>query len=111
MELHTDAITNFPDFYVNGIQADSLKTSEETYHIFHKRWDRRLLTYFAADGDDLVLTFSVQGEELPEFTLYEASHDLLENDQLKVPARREDMMPRPFVLNDAVVIKKTISLK
>lgn len=111
MELHTDTITNFPDFYVNGIQADSLKTSDETYHIFHKRWDRRLLTYFAADGDDLVLTFSVQGEELPEFTLYEASHDLLENDQLKVPARREDMMPRPFVLNDAVVIKKTISLK
>ena len=111
MELHTDAITNFPDFYVNGIQADSLKTSDETYHIFHKRWDRRLLTYFAADEDDLVLRFSVQGEKIPEFTLYEASNDLLENDQLNVPARREDMMPRPFVLNDAVVIKKTVSLK
>ena len=111
MEIYTDSIINFPDFYVNGLAADPVSSEEGASHIFSNRWNRRLLTYFAADGDALELKFSVQGERLPEFILYEASHDLLKNDQLDVPARAEDMIPRPFVLNDAIVIKKSFNLE
>ena len=111
IEIYTDSIINFPDFYVNGLEADPVSSEEGLFHIFHQRWDKRLLTYFAADGDALELKFSVQGDKLPEFTLYEASHDLLENDQLDVPARAADMIPRPFVLNDAIVIRKSFALE
>ena len=111
IEIFTDSIYNFSDFYVNGLDADPVSSETDAFHIFHRRWDRRLLTYFAADGDALELKFSVNGEKLPEFTLYEASNDLLENEQLDVPARAEDMIPRPFVLNDAIVIKKSFRLE
>lgn len=111
IEIFTDSIYNFPDFYVNGLEADPVSSEADAFHIFHRRGDRRLLTYFAADGDALELKFSVQGRRLPEFTLYESSNDLLENKQLDVPARAENMIPRPFVLNDAIVIKKSFSLE
>jgi len=55
------------------------------------------------------LEFSLKKDKKPEFTLYESSYDLLENKALNVPPRPETMIPRPFVLNDAVIFKKTIS--
>jgi hypothetical protein len=40
--------------------------------------------------------------------LLESSFDLLENEQFSVPKRQDWMMPTPFVLNDAVVIRQQI---
>ena len=45
----------------------------------------------------------------PEFDVYAASFDLLEQPRFKVSARPEATMPMPFVLNDAVVVKKHIT--
>jgi len=108
MELFVDRSFNFEKFKVNGLEADSIYLGANPFHVFTKRWLDRLLIYHAANQDTLRLEFTVIGEKLPEFTLYEASYDLLENEKLKVPQREKSMIPRPFVLNDAVILKNTI---
>ena len=111
MELFLDKNVNFEAFEVNGLEADSVNTEEEDYHVFKNRWKDRLLTYYAANNDTLRLNFSLKDTLSPEIILYEASHDLLEHPELNVPPRTRAMIPRPFVLNDAVVIRKTIQLE
>ena len=108
MEIFADRNVSFEKFNLNGLEADSVALGEQNFHVFTKRWQNRLLTYHAANRDTLRIEFTIDPENLPEFTLYEASYDLLENTLLKVPARDKNMIPRPFVLNDAVIIKKTI---
>ena len=50
-------------------------------------------------------------DSLPEFLIYESSYDLLQNDQFTIPERAHDMIPRPFILNDAVITKKKWKIK
>lgn len=111
MELFANRDANFKEFTVNGLKADSTYLGANPFHIFQKRWHNRLLVYHAANRDTLEIEFSISREDLPEFTLYEASYDLLQNEQLNVAPRENDMIPRPFVLNDAVIVKKIIKLK
>jgi len=108
MELFVDRSFNFEEFKVNGLEADSIYLGANPFHVFTKRWVDRLLIYHAANRDTLRLEFAIKGEKVPEFILYEASFDLLENEKLKVAQREKTMIPRPFVLNDAVILKKTI---
>lgn len=110
MELFVDRSFNFEEFKVNGLEADSIYLGANPFHVFTRRWLDRLLIYHAANRDTLRLEFAVNGDKLPDFILYEASYDLLENEKLKVPERDKTMIPRPFVLNDAVILKKTIKL-
>ena len=110
MEIYADRKVDFEEFKVNGLTADSIDLGANSFHIFTKRWHNRLLIYHAANRDTLSLEFVVKEEKLPEFILYESSYDLLENSEFDIPEREKSMMPRPFVLNDAVIIKKTIRL-
>jgi len=72
-------------------------------------WNR-LTSYYVSDNDPLELSFTVKPNATPELILYEASFDLMKNPLFSIPPRAKDMMPRPFVLNDAVIVKKTIKL-
>ena len=38
----------------------------------------------------------------------EYSYDLLTHSQFTINKRAENMMPKPFVITDAIVVKKTI---
>lgn len=111
MELFTGKDINFETFTVNGLEAKPFTIEDKIYHVFQNRWSDRLLTYYAVNNDTLRLNFSLKQGIQPEITLFETSHDLLENPKLKVAPRTEEMIPRPFVLNDAVVVKKRISLE
>lgn len=111
IEIFADRNVSFDEFSVNGLEADSVALGVQNFHVFTKRWHNRLVTYHAANRDTLRIRFRLAPDKLPEFTLYEASYDLLENEMLNVPARNDKMIPRPFVLNDAVIIKKTIKFE
>lgn len=110
IELFTQGVPNFESFRVNGQTAAPLLGGGEARHVFTNRWSERLLTYHVTGKDTLELEFSINKDLTPHFELYESSYDLLENDELKVPAREDDMIPRPFVLTDAIVLKKKIEL-
>ena len=109
IELFADRTIDFQSFKVNGLEADSVALGSNDFHIHTRRWHDRILTYHISGRDTLRLKFSLKKEIIPEFTLYESSYDLLENEALNVKPRPETMIPRPFVLNDAVIFKKTIS--
>lgn len=68
----------------------------------------RLVTHHITDNDTTELTLSIPKNAVLELTLYEASNDLLENEQFTVPARPEDNIPMPFILNDAILVIKKI---
>ena len=111
MELFETKDVDFEEFKVNGLEAEKVYLGENAFHMFKRRWKERLLTYYASNMDTLRIEFSVQKGDVPEFVLYESAYDLIGNKELKVEKRPEGMIPRPFVLNDATILKKTIRIK
>ena len=107
MELFSDSTNVFKDFKVNGVEAYKAKDSD---YAFENRWENRLFSYFISNNEPLDLFFSVPKTQKTTLELYEASFDLLENKNFSIPKRDENMIPKPFVLNDAIVLKKTITL-
>lgn len=80
---------------VNGIELSE--------HFLKNRYGGRLITHYISDKNytDIVLELPVE-QEL-ELTIYEASNDLLTNGLFTIPKRKENEIPMPFVLNDAIL--------
>ena len=66
-----------------------------------------------SSGEKKIAMFfeQIKKDIFPELSIYGASNDLLKNDWLSVPKRTKKMMPKPFVLNDAIITKQTIDTK
>ncbi len=68
----------------------------------------KLLTHYISNNKETRLSMVMPREEDLKLTLFEASNDLLDNPLFTVPQRPDDAIPMPFVLNDAVVVRRTI---
>lgn len=69
------------------------------------------LIYYVANSDEAVnLTFTVDKNEKLNFILNEISFDLLTNENFNILPRTEEMMPMPFVTNDAIIITKKLKI-
>ena len=110
IELYTDKKYDFNSFTVDGKEAANLQPGQSDLHIFKNRWSDRLLTYYAVNRDTLRIDLSLPKGQHPEIVLYETAYGLPENEQLQIGPRSPDMMPRPFVINDAILIKRTFKL-
>ena len=111
IELYADKSIGFRDMTVNGKSAPNLRPGESDLNVFSLRWSDRLLEYYPVNRDTLRLEMSLEKGIHPELTMYEAAYSLFDNPELKVRPRKENMIPRPFVLNDAVVIKRSFVLE
>lgn len=70
-----------------------------------------ILIYYMSNSDENVtLTFNINKDEEPAIILKEISYDLLTNSNFSINPRSEEMMPMPFVTNDAIIISKKIKL-
>ncbi|MBW2961915.1 M20/M25/M40 family metallo-hydrolase [Mesonia aestuariivivens] len=106
MEIFADQQVNFYNLKVNGLDQDYDKKK-----IFYQDRDsEKLLTYYAIDRDTLSLDFEIKKGEIFDLKIYEASNDLLENKNFNINERTQNMMPRPFVLNDAIITKQSLRL-
>ena len=74
----------------------------------YKRKGKKVLSYYVVDQHPLEMEFSFSNKAAFDMELLESSFDLLTNPQFSVPARPDSMMPKPFVLTDAVVQKMKI---
>jgi hypothetical protein len=99
----------FKSFKINGVKIEN-KTEEDSA-VFNNRKSNRLFCYYVTNDEPLELEISVPKHQTTSIELYEASNDLLENELFSIPKRSKDMIPKPFVLNDAIIVKKTISLE
>lgn len=90
-----------------NIKTNGVTHLEQKGKIF-ERDGKKLLSYYVVDNDPLVLEFNINAATVFDMQLLESSFDLMQNPLFKMNQRAEWMMPTPFVLNDAVAIKKTI---
>ena len=99
LEVFTNSI-QLESASVNGIELDSF--------FLANRRSGKLITHYVSDDDDTEIYLSIPKDSILELTIYEASNDLLNHPQFTVPLRPEDNIPMPFVLNDAILITKTM---
>ena len=87
------------NFKANGVSDLNQKGSK------YKRKDKRVLTYYVVDNEQLILEFTIKANANLDMDMVESSFDLMHNPLFKMIERKSWMMPTPFILTDAVVIK------
>ena len=92
----------FYNLKANGASALDQKGS------IYKRRGKKLVSYYVVDNEPLELQFSIPVNSVFDMDLMESSFDLINNEKFRIVKRLPWMMPKPFVLNDAVVIQKKI---
>ncbi|WP_432222655.1 M28 family peptidase [Flavobacterium sp. TMP13] len=73
-----------------------------------ERKGKKILSYYVVNNDPLEMEFSIDKSAVFDMDLLESSFDLLTNPLFDMKPRADWMMPTPFILNDAVVIKQKI---
>ncbi|MCL5247564.1 M28 family peptidase [Cellulophaga sp. 20_2_10] len=68
----------------------------------------KFMTHYISNTNYTEINLVLEPNTPLELTFYEASNDLLTNDNFSIPARPENEIPMPFVLNDAILITKTV---
>ena len=108
MEFFANEDSQFLSFNINGLEVPKQKNAT---HVFSKRKNNRLFSFFVADDTHLELNFAVPATQKTTMQLHEISFDMYDNPLFDNPKRPESMIPKPFVINDAVIVKKNISIE
>jgi len=104
IDINSETRKIFNDFSINGTPISTKIESK-----FFNDKSPKLATYYVVNKEPLELSFSIHKDSIPHIELIEVSHDLLSNKFLNVPKREDNMIPKPFVINDAVLVKNTIN--
>ncbi len=101
------------EIFTNNIALNeaTVNNIELSDHYLANRTKGKLITHYISNNDYTELQLAFPKEAKLELTLYEASNDLLKNSQFTVPERPEDNIPMPFVLNDAILVIKTMTFE
>ena len=69
-----------------------------------------LIYHLGNEDKNVTLSFAIDKDAVLDIILNEISYDLLRNSNFSINPRSEEMMPMPFVTNDAIIIIKKIAL-
>ena len=75
------------------------------------RKNGKLVTHYVSNNDYTEIEMVIPTDQSLELTFYEASNDLLSNPLFTVPERPKNSIPMPFILNDAILIMKKLTLE
>ena len=68
-----------------------------------------ILSYYRTETDEIIdLEFVVDANQKLDIDIFESKYDLFTNPLFTIAPRASSMLPMPFVLNDATVIKTNI---
>ena len=102
MEFITNNKISLNQFKVN----DALVNKGKSFSV--KRGT--FLVYHVANSDkEITLSFTVDKNQTLDIILNEISYDLLSNPSFSFTPRTEEMMPMPFVTNDAIILSKKLN--
>lgn len=90
------------NFRANGVTTLGQKNS------LYQRKGKKILSYYVVGNAPLEMQFSVNSSTVFDMELMESAFDLMNNPLFQIAKRENWMMPTPFVLNDAVVIRQKI---
>lgn len=102
LEIHTEDRT-ISRAFINDVPLDTA--------YLRARRGSRLVTHYVSDNAPTTLRLTLKAGRRFDLVLYEASHDLLNHPLFSIPQRPQDQIPKPFVLNDAILIRKTLSFE
>lgn len=102
LELFTNDIA-IKKATINGIELSD--------YFLENRNRGKLVTHYISNNDYTDIVLEIPRDAVLELTIYEASNDLLENEQFSVPKRPEDAIPMPFILNDAILTTQTVTFE
>jgi hypothetical protein len=105
IEINSNTKNNYKNFKINGTKINTNINSK-----FFSNDTPRIATYHVVNETPLELEFNIHKDSIPHIELIEVSHDLLTNKSLNVKKRTEEMIPKPFVTNDAIIVKNTLKL-
>lgn len=92
---------------INNFNANSVKSIDFKSNISSKT-KGKLLTYYVVNNQPLVMDFSIPVNQKLDLNLVESSFDLMSNPLFTMTKRKSWMIPTPFVLNDAVIIRQKV---
>lgn len=69
-----------------------------------------LVRYYVSNNDSLKVKFTVEKAIPVSFRVMEYSFDLMTNPLFKIEKRPDYMMPKPFVITEAIAVKRTFSI-
>jgi hypothetical protein len=95
------------EIQINNFKANGVKSIDFESNIGSKT-SGKLLTYYVVDNLPLEMEFSISKSQKLDLDLVESSFDLLANASIKMTQRKPGMMPKPFVLTDAIIIKQKV---
>jgi len=101
-----DIFTN--NIIINKASINNIPLSD---YYLENRKHGKLITHYISDNHFTELSLAIPKDSILELTFYESSNDLLDNTIFTVPERPEDNIPMPFVLNDAILLTKTIAFE
>jgi hypothetical protein len=103
--------TNFKSFTVNGVTADFYEANdEESSHVHTNRFQKNIIDYYVVNQVPLSFEFEVDKTKPVEFTFNEISFDLLSHPLFSVKKRPVEMIPKPFIVNDAIITQQKLNL-
>jgi hypothetical protein len=90
------------NFKANGVNSLDIKSN-----IIAKKTNK-ILSYYVVNNMPLEMEFSIRSNQKLNLELVESSFDLMSNSMFSMSKRRDWMIPKPFVLTDAVIIKQKV---
>lgn len=106
IDLYSTGNTTFKSLEFNGKKMPvSTKTKD-----YRGTKNLALINYYVSENDSLKVKFSVEKDESLSFAVMEYSFDLMDNPQFQIAKRPEQTMPKPFVITDAVAVKRSFSI-
>lgn len=106
LELIANAPITFNSIGVQNVWLDK-KNETDTFKVNRGT----ILSYFLAAKDSILkVDFTINKNSIPDISLIESSFDLQTNPLFNIQPRTNEMMPMPFVTNDAVITLQKIQL-
>lgn len=93
---------------LNDFKANGVKSIELNSPMIKSNTSNKILSYYVVDNAPLEMEFFIDSTEDLNLKLVESSFDLMSNPLFNIHSRTSAMIPKPFVLNDAVVIRQKI---
>ncbi len=105
IELISKRPISFKSMKVNG---EVVKNKSESDYVLSINLGAIMSYYITEKNEAVDLEFIVDENQQFDLDILESKYDLFTNPQFKITPRSNIMIPMPFVLNDATVIKTTI---
>jgi len=106
VELYSTQDISFNTLEFNG---QKVKLADST-KLYRGTKNAALVNYYVSEGDSLKVKLSVEKSSSVSFKVMEYSFDLMDKPELNIKKRPDYTMPKPFVVTDAVMVKRTFSI-